>query len=68
MGGEEESEQSMKTIRIVAFALNLLLLFTTGVFIVQRGTRLEEMPIIVLMAAAPLVSMFAILEMNRRRI
>jgi hypothetical protein len=58
----------MKAIRITAFSLNLLLLFTTGVFIVQRGTRLEELPIIALMAAAPLVSMFAILEMNRRRI
>jgi hypothetical protein len=46
----------------------LLLLFTTGVFILQRGTRVEEMPIIVLMTAAPLVSMFAILEMNRRKI
>jgi hypothetical protein len=49
----------MKVVRVVAFALNLLLLFTTGVFIVQRGTRMEEMPIIVLMASAPLVSMFA---------
>jgi hypothetical protein len=29
----------MKAIRIVTFALNLLLLFTTGVFILQRGTR-----------------------------
>jgi len=52
----------------VAFSLNLLLLFTTGVFIVQRGTRLEELPIIVLMAAAPIASLFAILELNRRRI
>jgi hypothetical protein len=49
----------MKTIRIVAFALNLLLLFTTGVFIVQRGTRVEEAPIIILMTLAPLVSLFA---------
>jgi hypothetical protein len=52
----------------VAFALNLLLLFTTGVFIVQRGTRWNEAPIIVLIAAAPLASMFAILEINRRMI
>jgi len=42
-------------------------LFTTGVFIVQRGTRTEEAPIIFLMTAAPFMSMFAILEMNRRR-
>jgi hypothetical protein len=49
----------------VAFALNLLLLFTTGVFIVQRGTRMEEMPIIVLMTAAPLVSLFATLGLKR---
>ena len=63
-----EKGDEMKAIRIVAFALNLLLLFTTGVFIVQRGTRIEEAPIIVLMTAAPLVSMFAILEMNRRSI
>jgi hypothetical protein len=57
----------MKTIRIVAFAVNVLLLFTTGVFIVQRGTRWDEAPIIFLMATAPLVSMFAILELNGRR-
>jgi hypothetical protein len=63
-----ERHCTMKVIRIVAFALNVLLLFTTGVFIVQRGTRIEEAPIILLMAAAPLMSMFAILEMNRRRI
>jgi hypothetical protein len=36
----------MRAIRIVAFSLNLLLLFTTRVFIVQRGTRWEEAPII----------------------
>jgi len=58
----------MKAIRIVAFSLNLLLLFTTGVFIVQRGTRVEELPIIFLMTAAPIASLFAILELNRRRI
>jgi hypothetical protein len=57
----------MTIIRRVAFVLNLLL-FTTGVFIVQRGTRMEEMPIIVLMAAAPLVSLFAILELKRRNL
>jgi len=57
----------MKTIRIVAFALNLLLLFTTGVFIVQRGTRIEESPIIILMTLAPLVSLFALLEIRRRQ-
>jgi hypothetical protein len=53
---------------VVAFALNLLLLFTTGVFIVQRGTRIEEAPIIFLMTAAPIGSLFAILELKRRRI
>jgi hypothetical protein len=58
--------KKMKAIRIVAFALNLLLLFTTGVLIVQRGTRWDEAPIILLMTTAPLVSMFAILEMKRR--
>jgi hypothetical protein len=58
----------MKAVRTVAFALNLLLLFTTGVFLVQRGTRWDEAPIISLMTAAPLVSMFAILEMNRHRV
>jgi hypothetical protein len=31
----------MKAIRIVAFAINPLLLFTRGVFILQRGTRVE---------------------------
>ncbi len=58
----------MKAIRIVAFALNVLLLFTTGAFIVQRGTRVEEAPIIFLMTAAPLVSLFAILELKRRNL
>lgn len=67
MGGAAEGEE-MKAIRMVAFALNLLLLFTTGVFIAQRGTRIEELPIIVLMTAAPIASLFAILELNRRRI
>jgi hypothetical protein len=57
----------LKTIRIVAFALNLLLLFTTGVFIVQRGTRVEEAPIIILMTLAPLVSLFALLEIKGRQ-
>ncbi|HEY6220596.1 MAG TPA: hypothetical protein VIV65_11130 [Gemmatimonadaceae bacterium] len=58
----------MTIIRRVAFVLNLLLLFTTGIFIVQRGTRMEEMPIIVLMAVAPLVSLLAILELKRRNL
>jgi hypothetical protein len=57
----------VKVIRIVAFALNVLLLFTTGVFIVQRGTRMEEAPIIFLMTLAPLVSLFALLETKRRQ-
>ena len=51
---------------MVAFALNLFLLFTTGVFVVQRGTRRDEAPIIFLMTAAPVASLFAILELNRR--
>jgi len=33
--------EKVKVIRVVAFALNLLLLFTTGVFIVERGTRIK---------------------------
>jgi hypothetical protein len=53
LGAAEEGGE-MTTIRIFAFALNLLLLFTTGVFIVQRGTRWDELPIILLMTAAPL--------------
>ena len=36
----------MRAIRVVAFTLNVLLLFTIGVSIVQRGTRIEEQPII----------------------
>jgi hypothetical protein len=56
----------MKTIRIMAFVLNLLLLLTTLVFILQRGTRASEAPIIALMVAAPLVSLFALLELKRR--
>jgi len=58
-GGNES-----KIIRVVAFTLNLLLLFTTGVFIVQRGTMWEEAPIILLMTAAPHVSLFALLELS----
>jgi protein-S-isoprenylcysteine O-methyltransferase Ste14 len=67
LGGAQEGDE-MRAIRIVAFSLNLLLLFTTGVFIVQRGTRWEEAPIILLMTTVLLASMLAILEMNRRRI
>jgi hypothetical protein len=58
----------MKPIRIVAFGLTLLLLFTTGVLIIQRGTTWNEAAIISLMVSAPMMSLFALLEMKRRGI
>ena len=55
-----------KPVRWLAVGMNVVLLFTEGVLLSTRGVTVDEIPMVSMLVATPILNLVMFLDYNRR--